>query len=100
MNSERTIPDPERDPEAWRAYWLKQIEAAQEQRSYEIEGERYDRIPYGKESSDVPPCHDCDVVAGQYHVPGCDSETCPKCGRRAVSCECAYFPGDSEIYSS
>lgn len=91
-------PDPQQDPEAWRAYWISQIAEAQDTPEYKIEGKRYARIPYGQESSDARfgPCHDCDVIVGQLHVPGCDSEMCPKCEGQAITCYCNYFPGDSE----
>ena len=33
-------------------------------------------------------CHDCYVVAGAFHHPGCDMEVCPKCGGQLISCDC------------
>lgn len=76
--------------------WPSEIFAAQSLIVYVIEGEEYRRIPYGAESSwlDVDPgyadipCHDCAVVKGQLHVPGCDMEQCPRCGGQMLSCEC------------
>jgi len=29
------------------------------------------------------------VRPGQYHVPSCDAERCPRCLRQAISCGCA-----------
>ena len=35
-------------------------------------------------------CSDCGAMYGNYHHPGCDNEICPKCGRQAATCGCAY----------
>lgn len=98
--SEQVKPDPQQDPEAWRAYWNNQIVAAQSMPEYEIEGKNYARIPYGQESSEAKfadnSCHDCAVTVGQLHVPGCDVEMCPRCHSQAIACHCNYFPGDCE----
>ena len=39
---------------------------------------------------EVARCHDCGVVEGVLHVPGCDMERCPFCGAQLISCACAY----------
>ncbi len=31
-------------------------------------------------------CHDCGVMDGGYHHPGCDRERCPFCGCQAIAC--------------
>lgn len=33
-------------------------------------------------------CGDCGVKHGGHHHPGCDTENCPRCGGRIISCEC------------
>ena len=65
---------------------------AQAQKTYTMGGTEYTRIPYGQERQDWDAshrrCHDCDVQAGELHLPGCDVEECPKCGWQAISCDC------------
>ena len=94
-------PDPKKEPELWRRFWLQEIEDAHGEQVYEIEGSIYARVPYGQEYADMgsvakeQSCHDCAVKEGQLHVPGCDVEICPRCQGQTISCGCAYYPEDS-----
>jgi len=68
----------------------EKIAEAQLNPTCKLAGKTYGRIRYGDESEDWGggTCGGCHVKVGQYHVPGCDIERCPKCGRQAISCSC------------
>lgn len=72
------------------SFWPEKLDTAQAYPSY-VASRVITRVPYGQENADWntdKPCHDCSAVEGEYHVPGCDVEECPLCGRQALSCDC------------
>lgn len=41
-------------------------------------------------------CPDCDVEVGEFHLPGCDVEVCPRCKGQGISCGCASNEDDED----
>lgn len=74
--------------------WPEKIIAAQQIVSVRYDGHDVQRIRYGDEHSDwhaeTIPCHDCRVLKGEFHVPGCDVEECPVCGGQLLGCDCDF----------
>jgi hypothetical protein len=72
------------------AGWPEKIEEAQTITHYEIDGQKYARIPYGSERHPwrADSCRDCGALKGELHVPLCDVEICPKCGGQVIDCHC------------
>lgn len=33
-------------------------------------------------------CHDCGILSGGHHHPGCDNERCPRCSGQLIGCGC------------
>lgn len=54
--------------------------------TYEIKGEVFNRNKEYHDNNET--CHDCGIVNGNFHHPGCDMERCPKCGGQSISCDC------------
>lgn len=58
------------------------------------DGAMFTLVRFGDETDwtqDAPAtnrCHDCDVLPGGFHHPGCDSQECPRCGRQLIFCGC------------
>lgn len=86
-----------------------EIVAAQYETKLHIAGQAVDRIRYGNERryddeegsfKAMPNCGDCAVRTGQLHVPGCDIEECPRCGRQLISCDCEWAYEDDKGESS
>lgn len=72
--------------------WPERIQAAQRIPQVRVNGTLFDRVRYGHEEDDweaeLRPCHDCRVFHGEFHVPGCDAEECPRCHGQLITCEC------------
>jgi hypothetical protein len=91
--------------------WPAEIVRAQEERIIELHGKGFDRLRRGEEpywgGRDPGPemgvfaCHDCAVLAGEYHVISCDMEACPRCFGQLISCGCMWGEGppDSQLVS-
>ena len=80
--------------------WPNKIQTAQTLLSYTLKGKSVPRVRYGDEQEDwranTVPCHDCQVLKSELHVPGCDVEECPVCGRQLISCDCDFEEFASE----
>jgi hypothetical protein len=76
------------------AGWPEKIRQAQLLTSCYPNGREMERVRYGAEEEDWGAidgaCHDCGVIKGEFHVPGCDVERCPSCGGQIFNCECKW----------
>ncbi len=73
------------------ADWPQEIEDAQELTCYVMHGQAFNRIKYSgaDDAGDQEGlCRECGVLQGQFHVPGCQQEDCPRCGGKLVECSC------------
>ena len=80
--------------------WPELIAEAQQQPTWMIGGKEYGRVRFGEEEddwgADAGPCRDCRVLKGEFHVSGCDAESCPACGDQVISCDCPYDDDEEE----
>lgn len=75
------------------AAWKDRLDAAQKIADYTFEGQRYARVPYGSEGLGwgEADCNGCGAKRGQFHVPDCEYEKCPRCGETpAAGHSCAF----------
>lgn len=74
--------------------WVDELRKAQELATYMIGGELYERLVFGEEPGrkgrPETPCPGCAARVGEFHVSGCEYETCPACLNPALECSCAY----------
>lgn len=82
------------------ASWPQRIREAQLETTCLPNGVEMERVRYGSEEddwgADRVPCHDCEVIKGEFHVPGCDAERCPQCGGQIGACECDWPDWEDE----
>ncbi len=76
------------------ASWPDRIREAQLIETCAPNGVRHPRVRFGAEredwGADRGPCHDCGVIKGEFHVPGCDVERCPVCDGQSGGCDCDW----------
>jgi hypothetical protein len=90
--------------------WGEVLGTSQKHPTYLIDGRPFERIPYGEDQDGEPlpnpSCRDCTAAPGQFHVPGCCIERCPRCGGQAIGCGCfcpftvefsPFVPVDGEV---
>jgi len=78
--------------------WPEKIRDAQAITTCVVNGREVSRIRYGEEKrdwgADHRACRDCGVIKGEFHVEGCDVESCAGCGGQRISCDCATDEGE------
>ncbi len=88
----------------------ERLQAAQAKKTFTIQGRGYTRISCGREGgesgdyvldsafaetgTEEAVCVQCGAPSGFLHLPGCESEQCPKCGGQALGCACKYDPAE------
>lgn len=67
--------------------WQQQIDQAQHETTVDLIDGVYTRLRFGLEPvASGLHCRDCGVTAGQFHVPSCAVERCPRCHGQAIGC--------------
>jgi len=72
--------------------WAERMAEAQLEPTIELAGQVFTRVRCGEERGlfgFLDGCGDCGVNAGQFHVPNCSIERCPRCGGQALGCPCS-----------
>jgi hypothetical protein len=82
------VPAPLISEEEWWAEWRK---VRQRSDTEEAARKRHNQYKVGWNR-----CHDCNVLAGGRHHPGCDNERCPRCSGQLISCSCLDDEEDQE----
>jgi hypothetical protein len=73
------------------ADWPQEIEDAQDLKGYVMHGQPFSRVMHlaaGDRGDQGELCQECGVLKGQFHVPGCLQEDCPRCAGKLVECSC------------
>jgi hypothetical protein len=70
-----------------------------------LNGVAWSTVPYGKESmhyrnTATRRCHDCGVMPGGHHHPGCDWAECPRCHQQLLICGCPFDEFSQEAGAS
>jgi len=79
--------EPKMDRDTWTATWLKYRPS-----------ETLDNANAAYDQYAASPliCGDCKCKVGEYHIPGCDEERCPKCNGQLISCGCLGTDEDED----
>ena len=74
--------------------WVQEIKHAQDRATYMIGDRLYERIAFGEElgrkGRPENPCPGCAARPSEFHVSGCEYESCPACLKPALECDCEY----------
>ncbi len=71
--------------------WGTVLRRSQRNHRYVIGGKPMERVRFAGDTAGnppAPPCRECAAAPGQFHVPGCGVEVCPRCRGQAIWCGC------------